>query len=186
MYDPTYHEPINPGDISISDESTYLRSFSGSDLIFDLIHPTFGSLIARGIGVSWNDAPQQFPVMEWGERKATEIVTGAQNVGTLQINSMYFLKMNDFLGDYSNLSLDIEYIGLVKISNQVSGNTAQKLKVLDWFIGLKPSGNSANFSAQQMYMRNMSFMYRMRLTGIQYKKKNGSSLYPATPSIPQG
>ncbi|GAB1348373.1 hypothetical protein MASR1M107_05850 [Ignavibacteriales bacterium] len=179
MHDNTYHDPVNPGQISVTNQGIYHRSFAGADLIFDLVDPVAGSLIARGIGANWNDNAQQMPVMEWGERVATEIVTGAQNPGQIQITSIYFLGLNDNLGSYSNLRDDKEFIGMIRMSKQADPLTVAALKVTDVFIGMKIANNSGGFSAQQMYMRNFALIYRKRITGAQWKKYNPSSPYPA-------
>ena len=179
-YDGTLEDPIQHNQITPTDPALYRRAFSGADLIFQLFDGN-ANLIARGVGVSWSDNYQQTPVMEYGKRAPTEIVTGAANAGQLQVQTIYFCEINDNMGTHSNLKLDKEYTAVVAFSDDSNDPALiDKLDVLDFFKGVKVIANSGNFSAGQNYMRNVSFMYRKCLTGAQYKKAVPASAYPAT------
>lgn len=178
MYDNTLEPPIQHSEINITDEGVYTKAYSGADLVFLLLDGA-NNLIARGVGCSWNDTNQATPVMEYGHRYATEIVMGATNPGQLQVQTVYFLKLNDYIGNHSNLILNKEFTALVGLGDQNDPDLLAKLEVLDFFKGVVVTANSANFSSGQQYMRNISFMYRKRITGIQYKAANAASKYPA-------
>lgn len=179
MYDGTLEPPIQHNQITVNDEAVYNRAFSGADLVILLLDGA-ANLIARGVGVSWSDNNQQQPVMELGHRAATEIVTGAMNPGQLQVQTVYFLKLNDYIGNHSNLILDKEYTAIVGLGDENDPDLLGKLEVLDVYIGVKINANSGNLAAGQNYMRTVSMIYRKRLTGIQYKVANAASKYPAT------
>ncbi len=178
-YDGTLEPPIQHNQISVTDEAVYSRAYSGADLVFMLLDGA-QNLVARGVGVSWSDNNQIIPVMELGKRYATELVSGAMNPGQLQIQTVYFLKLDDNMGNHSNLILDKEYTAIVARGDECDPNLIQKLDVLNFFKGVKIAANSANTASGQNYMRTVSFMYRKRITGIQYKAANAASKYPAT------
>ncbi len=177
-YDGNLEEPILHTQISPTDEAVYNRAFSGADLVFLLLDGN-ANLVARGVGVSWSENYQQSPVQEYGHRYPTEIVTGAANAGQLQLQTVYFLKLNDYIGTHSNLILDKEFTAIVGLGDENDPDLLAKLDVTDVFRGVKVVANSGNFSAGQTYMRNISFMYRKRLSGIQNLNEAGGP-YPAS------
>ena len=154
----------------------YQMGHSGSSLMLSLLDGK-NNLIARGIGVSWSDNNQVTPVMEYGHRKPTELIEGAVNAGQLQVQSLYFLQLNDSLGSYRDLILKKEFTAIVYIA--MTERPEDRGTILDCFQGCKIASNQGSFNAQNMYTRNVNLMYRYRETGLEWASKSASTFYPA-------
>ncbi len=135
------------------------------------------NVVARGMGLNWNENFQNTPVMEWGHRFATEIVPGAMNPGQLTIQTMFFMHLNDALSTFRNLTRRPEMQAFVYVAKhedpQIEGI------VLDVFKGVRIVGQQGNFNAQSLYMRNVSMMYRQRLTGAEWYFSNPEKAHQA-------
>lgn len=166
--------PIKIGEIT--DPESYYQSLHGSQLRVTVLDNE-NNLVARGFGISWNENYQMTPVMEWGQRYSVEIVKGAMPPGQLQIQSMYFMKLNDTLPTYKNLVSKRELTVIVQIADHE--DETLKGVVLDVFQGCVIQAQSGNWNAQNLYMRNANLLYRKRLKGIEWVKMNASSKYPA-------
>jgi hypothetical protein len=174
MYGEKLDLPIKIGDIP--DSESYYQSLHGSQLLVKVLDNE-NNLVARGMGVSWNETYQMTPVMEWGQRHAVEIVKGAMQPGQIQVQSMYFMKLNDTLPTYKNLASKRE----LKVIIQIADHEDDSLKgvVLDVFEGCVIQAQSGNWNSQSLYMRNANILYRKRLKGIEWVKANQSAKYPA-------
>jgi len=161
----------------IEDTESYYQALPGSALLIKVFDQD-KNMIARGMGVSWAENYQMTPVMEIGQRYCVEIVKGAMPPGQINLQSMYFMQLNDTLPTYKNLVSRRELSALIQIAEHE--DEALKGVVLDVFEGIVIQGQQGNFNAQSLYLRNANMLYRKRTTGIEWKKKNASALYPAT------
>jgi len=174
-YGEKYNLPVNIK--AIEDPSVYYQALSGSQLVCQVFDESY-NLFARGMGMSWNEQPQQTPVMEWGQRYCLEIVTGAMPPGQIAIQGMYFMKLNDTMPTYKNLASRRELFAMVQIAKHEDQALAGI--VLDVFQGVKIAGQQGNWNAQSLYLKNANMMYRKRLTGIDWKMQNADFKYPAS------
>ena len=177
MYNEKLETPIKFAEISEQDAASYYQSLHGSQLVA-LVLDGENNLVARGFGLSWGENYQMAPVMEWGQRNATEIVSGAMPPGQINIQSMYFMKLNDVMPTYKNLVERKELKVLIQIQHHE--DPALNGIVLDVFEGCKIQGQQGNFNSQNLYMRNCSILYRKRYTGMEYARKVAGIKYPAT------
>lgn len=177
MYGEKLETPLKFTQISETDKESYYQSLHGSQLVA-LVMDGENNLVARGFGLSWSENYQMNPVMEWGERNATEIVSGAMPPGQINVQSMYFLRLNDSMPTYKNLVERKELKVLIQIQNHE--DEAINGIVLDVFEGCKIQGQQGNFNSQSLYMRNASILYRKRFTGAEYVKAVAGLKYPAT------
>lgn len=176
MYGEKLDVPIKFAQISAQDKETYYQSLHGSQLVALVIDEN-NNLIARGFGLSWSENYQMAPVMEWGQRNATEIVKGAMPPGQINIQGMYFMQLNDVMPTYKNLVERKELTTLIQIQNHE--DPALSGVVLDVFEGCTIQGQQGNFNSQNLYLRNCSILYRKRYTGIEWAKKVNGTKYPA-------
>lgn len=170
-YGETLLAPIKVGNISNSD--VYYKALSGSQLeclVLDSSATPATNLVARGTGFSFNENYQQTPVLEWAQRKSLEIVTGLMPPGQIQIATLFFMNLND------NMPTVRELVNLTELSVMVriALHEDPKLQglVLDVFQGVKIGGQSGNWNAQSLYLRNAQLIYRERLTGLQWLQAN--------------
>lgn len=170
--------PVKIGDIQNRD--IYYKGFSGSQLVFQLLDSE-KNVISRGMGMSWSENYQQTPVMEWGQRRSFEIITGAMPVGQISINSLYFLQLNDTLPTVRNLSARGDFMAIVQIGSQEDPAIAGL--ILDVYKGVKIVGQQGNWNAQSLYLRNANMMYCERLSGAEYALENGGSKYDKIVSV---
>lgn len=163
MFNEILELPMLVGEIK--NPEIYYSAHHGSSLIFTLFDGT-ENLVARGMGMQWNENYQMTPVMEWGQRYCLEIVDGAMQPGQLTINGMNFLQLNDTLPTYRNLIQRRELTGIVQIAEHEKAEF--RGLVIDVFQGVKIGGQSGNWNAQSLYLRNANMMYRKRLTGLEW------------------
>lgn len=166
--------PIKIG--QIVDSESYYQALHGSQLLVSVIDDK-KNLVARGMGMSWNENYQLTPILEWGQRYSVEIVKGAMPPAQLSIQSMYFMHLNDTLPTFKNLVSRKELTALIQIATHE--DEALKGIVLDVFQGCIIQGQQGNWNAQSLYLRNANLLYRKRLKGIEWAKLNQSALYPA-------
>lgn len=174
MYNEKFELPIKIG--KEIDSESYYQSLHGSQLVVTVLDGK-KNLVARGMGMSWSENYQMQPILEWGKRYSVEIVKGSMPAGQIQIQSMYFMKLNDTLPTYKNLASRKELTAIVQIAEHE--DEALKGVVLDVFEGCVIQAQSGNFNAQALYMRNVNLLYRKRLKGIEWVKKNATAKYPA-------
>lgn len=174
MFNEAFDLPIKIGEEK--DSESYYQSLHGSQLVVTVLDGT-KNLVARGMGMSWNENYQLTPVMEWGQRYSVEIVKGAMPAGQIQIQSMYFMQLNDTLPTYKNLVSKKELSVIVQIADHE--DESLKGVVLDVFEGCVIQAQSGNWNAQALYMRNANLLYRKRLKGIEWVKKIATAKYPA-------
>lgn len=164
----------------VKDQESYYQALSGSQLVVTLLDGGL-NLVARGTGFQWNENYQKMPIPEWGQRHIIEIVTGQMNVGQASIQSMFFMNLNDTLPTFKNLVSRRELEIIVQIADHEDPALAGL--VLDVFQGVHIQGQSGNFSAQSLYLRNANMMYRKRLTGLEWARLSNDTNYPAEPEI---
>lgn len=173
--------PVVIKDISTDKRDQYYRSFHGAGLKFSLFEEGKDgwNLIARGLGVTWNEQYQQTPVMELNERRCLEIVTGAMPPGQLSIQTVYFMQLNDGLPTSANLASINDIYAMVQVGDNEPSNV--KGLVLDVFKGIKIAGRQGNFNATSLYLTSANMMYRDRMTGLEYlSTSNYTKNYPAS------
>lgn len=167
---------IKVGAMTPSLKEYYYKALSGSQLVCSLYEGAGGdaNLIARGSGLSWNETIQQQDVPEWGQRNSIEIVTGRQPIGQLTIQTFFFMNLNDSLPTTQGLKgwAQSELQAIVQIADHEDPNLAGF--VLDVFEGVKIAAQSGNWNAQSQYMKNISLVYRVRMSGLEWKQKNPS------------
>jgi hypothetical protein len=166
--------PVKIGEVG--DPESYYKALPGSALLVKVFDNEF-NLIARGLGFSWAENYQNFPVMELGQRHCIEIVKGAMPPGQINYQGMYFMNLNDTMPTYKNLVSTRELSALVQIADHEDASLNGI--VLDVFQGLVIQGQQGNFNAQTLYLRNCNMIYRTRLTGLEWKNLNPAVKYPA-------
>jgi hypothetical protein len=174
MYNEKLGLPLKIG--TVVDTESYYQAIPGSAIVVQVID-SGNNLVARGFGASWNETYQMTPVMEWGQRNSVEIVKGAMPPGQLNIQSMYFMQLNDTLPTYKNLVSKRELTAIFQIADHEDSSIVGV--ILDVFQGVIIQGQQANFNAQSLYLRNLNMIYRKRLKGIEWLALNSGILYPA-------
>ncbi|OGU56952.1 MAG: hypothetical protein A2V66_10790 [Ignavibacteria bacterium RBG_13_36_8] len=167
MYDEKLQLPITVG--NIKDPQIYYKAPHGSQLRFT-IYEEGKNLVARGIGCSWNENPQIQPIMEWNHRYCVEIVKGAMPPGQLQIQTMFFLHLNDSLPTLRSLTSLSELTAIV----QIGEHEDPRLRglVIEAFKGCVIGGQSGNWNAQSTYLRQAQSWFRIRMTGLEWLAEN--------------
>ncbi len=160
----------------VKDPDTYYTALSGSQLVCTVLDSDL-NLVARGVGMSWNENYQKTPILEWGHRHVVEIVTGMQNIGQITVQSMFFMQLNDVMPTFKNLVSRRELQVIVQIAEHEDPKLAGL--VVDVFQGVHIQGQSGNWSAQSLYLRNAQLLYRKRLTGLDWAKQQNNTDYPA-------
>lgn len=153
----------------VKDSEIYYSAHHGSTLTLSLFDDEF-SLVARGTGMQWNEQYQMIPVMEWGQRHCLEISEGAMPPGQLVINAMNFLHLNDAMSTYRKLVQRKELQAIVQVAQHEKPEF--RGLVIDVFQGVKISGQSGNWNAQTLYLRNANMIFRKRLTGLEWLALN--------------
>ncbi len=159
--------PIKVGNIKNPD--VYFKALSGSQLEC-LVLDGATNLVARGTGFSFNQSPQQTPVPEWGQRKVLEIVTGMMMPGQAQIQSMFFMHLNDSLPTVADLPNTTDLTILVRIAQHENVNLMGI--VLYALTGARIAGESQNWNAQSLALINAQVIFREKLTGLQWLSQN--------------
>ena len=155
----------------ITDPGAYYKALHGSQLqlsVFD----NGSNLVARGIGCSWNENPQITPVLEWNHRTSVEIVTGAMPPGQLQIQTMFFMHLNDTMPTLRKLP-DYAFNELSAII-QIGQHEDARLRglILEAFEGCVVGGQSGNWNSQSLYLRQAQVWFRVRMNGLEWIEKN--------------
>lgn len=168
IFDVNFKIPAKVGEIV--DPKVYYEQHHGSNLVFSVIDND-RNLVARGIGINWNQTRQMTANPEWGKPRVIEIVEGALLAGQLSFQSMFFMHLNDNLpttADYTNNS----YLTcIVQVASHVK--PAAKGLILDVFEGVKIQGQSGNWNSNSNYLRNGTMIFLERKTGLQYANANG-------------
>lgn len=162
-FDFNFKTPVKVGEIV--DPQVYYEQHHGSNLVFSVIDDS-KNLVARGIGINWNQARQVQANPEWGQPRVIEIVEGALLAGQLTFQSMFFMHLNDSLPttpDYTNN-------GYLTCIVQVAQHTKPSVRglILDVFEGVKIQGQSGSWNSTSSYLRNGQMIFLERKTGLQF------------------
>ncbi len=159
--------PIKVG--AIKNPEVYYEGHMGANLVFTVIDKN-KSLVARGVGMQWNQSRQLSAQPEWGKKRVIEIVEGAILPGNLTFNSMNFFHLNDNLPttpDYTNNG----YLTCFVQTAEHNKPSARGL-IIDVFRGVKFAAHSGNWNANSQYMMNGQMMFLERLTGLEWVAQN--------------
>lgn len=159
--------PIKVG--NVVDPASYYRAFSGSQLVCRVLDKT-NNLVARGMGVSFSESYQMTPILEWANRKSIEVVDGMALPGQVQIQTMQFMQLNDSLWTARDLPNIDELTTIVQVADEEK--VSIKGLVIDVFSGCKIQAQNGNWTAQGLYTRTCSLIYRERITGLQWAAAN--------------
>ena len=132
------------------------------------------NIISRGQNFNWRESFQIYTVLEWDTYFSQESVIGMQDMGSGDVGTFYTLRNMDSLPTVRTLPWENE-IQAVQSTGRDHRNPGM---VLNYWVGVRIVNLGSSQPLNGLMSLNIGIVYRVRLSGKDWKLQNPTSNYP--------